>query len=172
MSKQNNIFIIGSTGAGKTTVGQALAEKLQLSFYDSDAAIEKAAGMSIAKIFAVGGEAVFRNYEEAAIERLTALNNIVLATGAGAILSVKNQNLLVEKGRVVYLQVSLQQQYERTKRCQERPLLQVSDLQTKLEKMSQERDHFYEKIADLTIKTDQFSLENIVKKIAKIHGFI
>ena len=90
-------------GSGKTAVGRQLARALQLPFHDSDAEIERRTGVDIPFIFEKEGEAGFRQREREAIEALTALEGIVLATGGGAVLLPENRRNLAERGRVVYL---------------------------------------------------------------------
>src|SRR3990167_8678017 len=95
MKTTRNIYLIGPQGAGKTTIGRKLAKMSHFVFYDSDHEIEKQTGVSIATIFAFEGEAGFRKREEEIITRLTQMNNIVLSTGGGTILSSNNRNALV-----------------------------------------------------------------------------
>ena len=86
MSKQDNLYLVGLMGAGKTTVGRLLARHYGCTFYDSDHEIEARTGVKIPIIFEIEGEAGFRKREEAVIAQLTALSGIVLATGGGAVL--------------------------------------------------------------------------------------
>src|SRR5690606_9402487 len=102
----NNIFLVGPMGAGKTTIGRLLAEELGKQFYDSDQVIEERAGADISWIFDVEGEPGFRQRERAAIEDLCAQDNIVLATGGGAILAEENRRHLRARGFVVYLKAT------------------------------------------------------------------
>ena len=102
-ARQTNVFLIGPMGSGKTAVGRHVARSLGLSFYDSDAEIERRTGVDIPFIFEKEGEAGFRLREREAIEALTALENIVLATGGGAVILPENRRHLAERGWVVYL---------------------------------------------------------------------
>ena len=120
----NNIYLIGPMGAGKTTIGRLLAEELNKQFLDSDLVIEERAGADISWIFDVEGEAGFRVREKNVIKELTTLDNIVLATGGGAILAEENRKHLRRGGTVIYLMATITQQVERTRRDQKRPLLQ------------------------------------------------
>ena len=83
MSKQDNIFLVGLMGAGKTTVGRILAKRYSKVFHDSDHEIESRCGVKIPVIFEIEGEVGFRKREETAIAELTALSNVVVATGGG-----------------------------------------------------------------------------------------
>jgi shikimate kinase len=165
MKKPQNIFLIGPTGAGKSTIGKLLAKELKLNFYDSDQEIAKKAGADIPWIFDVEGEQGFRQREEQAINELTALPNIVLATGGGAVLSANNRAMLAARGNVIYLQVSLAQQYQRVEYSQDRPLLKGADLQKALLNMRAQRDPWYQQLADIIVATDQVSTRAIVEAI-------
>ncbi len=165
--KVRNIFLIGPMGAGKSTIGRTLAKELKLDFYDSDEVIEQRAGADVAWIFDIEGEEGFRKREQKVIEELTQLNNIVLATGGGVIMTPENRNALAARGTVIYLQTSLQQQYERTKRDTKRPLLQTSNLESRLEDLRVEREPFYEELADISFETDKLTVKAVANNIVK-----
>src|ERR1700739_4315378 len=99
----NNIFLVGLMGAGKTTIGRILARKLGLRFVDSDHEIEARTGATIPWIFEIEGEASFRRREAEVIRDLSAQQGIVMATGGGAILNADSRAYLKERGTVVYL---------------------------------------------------------------------
>src|SRR3954467_5324897 len=102
-----NIFLVGLMGAGKTTVGRALAKRLGSQFIDSDHEIEARTGASIPWIFEIEGEASFRQREAEVIRDITAHSNIVLATGGGAVLKPENRACLKGRGTVIYLRASV-----------------------------------------------------------------
>lgn len=163
-----NVFLIGPMGAGKSTVGRALANALNVDFYDSDEVLESRSGADISWIFDIEGEAGFRRREQQIIEELTQKNNIVLATGGGAILKPENRTVLAARGFVVYLRISLSQQLQRTRYDSKRPLLrQADDVEAILTKLWQERSPIYEELADLCLDTDGLSAKVVVKKIIK-----
>ena len=110
MKYQGNIFLIGPMGVGKTTIGKVLAEQLDLQFLDSDREIEASTGADIPWIFDVEGEDGFRIREAKMIDQLSRNSNIVLATGGGAVLAADNRKYLSERGTVVYLRASIEQQ--------------------------------------------------------------
>ena len=110
MLGKENIFLIGPMGSGKTAVGRHLARLLHFTFHDSDADIEARTGVDIAFIFEKEGEPGFRIREKESIERLTRLESIVLATGGGAVIDADNRRVLAERGVVVYLATSIDQQ--------------------------------------------------------------
>ena len=118
-----NLFLIGPMGAGKTTVGKQLSEALGVEFVDSDHEIQRRTGVDIPTIFEYEGEEGFRNREQAVIAELTTREGIILATGGGAVLRDENRRHLASRGFVVYLRCTPEQQYERTRRDKNRPLL-------------------------------------------------
>ena len=166
-----NIFLVGPMGAGKSTIGRALAKELKLDFYDSDVVIEDRAGADIAWIFDVEGEEGFRLREQKIIDELTQKTNIVLATGGGVVITPENRNFLAGRGVVIYLKTSLQQQFERTKRDTRRPLLQTDDLEARLELLRTQRDFHYEDMADMSFDTDKLTVKAVANNIIKyIYG--
>lgn len=155
MKYSGNIFLIGPMGVGKTTIGRVLADLLELEFFDSDREIEASTGADIPWIFDVEGESGFRLRETRMIEQLTEKQNIVLATGGGAVLAQENREWLGERGIVVYLKASINQQLERTGRDKSRPLLQTPDPEKKIRELMKIRDPLYCEIADIVIETNR-----------------
>ncbi|OZB71513.1 MAG: shikimate kinase, partial [Thiomonas sp. 13-64-67] len=119
-------------GAGKTTVGRTLAQRVGLRFIDSDHEIEREQGCTISALFSRLGEAGFRDIEARAIDALTQLEGIVLATGGGAVLRPENRKALHERGTVVYLRASPDDLAHRLRNDRNRPLLQQGDARAKL----------------------------------------
>jgi shikimate kinase len=165
MSKQDNIFLVGLMGAGKTTVGRQLARRLSKAFIDSDQEIEKRTGVCIPVIFEIEGEAGFRKREESIIEELTAQSNIVLGTGGGAVLSMANRDCLKSRGMVVYLRGNPEQLYERTRHDRNRPLLQTDDPLSRLKTLYAQRDPLYREVADIVIDTGRQSVANLTRQL-------
>ena len=165
---KTNIFLIGPMGAGKTAVGRRLARALARDFHDSDAEIEARTGVDIDLIFEKEGEEGFRARETAAIDRLTLLNNIVLATGGGAVLADDNRANLASRGTVVYLAASVQQQLERTRRSRHRPLLQTEDPEGRLTQLAEVRNPLYQQLADHTVETDGRRVPSVVNEIRRL----
>ena len=165
MLGKRNIFLIGPMGSGKTAVGRHLARALRYVFYDSDADIEARTGVDIAFIFEKEGEAGFRVRETESIERLTRLDSIVLATGGGAVIDEHNRRVLAERGMVVYLATSIDQQIERTRHGRHRPLLKDTDPQRKLHELMERRAALYAQIADLTVSTDGRRVQLVADEI-------
>ena len=154
MKKTTNIFLIGPMGAGKTTIGRLLADKLKLNFVDADKYIEETTGADIPWIFDVEGEAGFRERETRAIDELSQGEGLMLATGGGAVTIEQNRHYLSERGVVVYLYATVDQQVERTARDRNRPLLQNDNPRQILESLFTIRDPLYRSIADIIVTTD------------------
>ncbi|NNI75168.1 shikimate kinase AroK [Pasteurella multocida] len=175
MAEKRNIFLIGPMGAGKSTIGRQLAQLLSMDFVDSDNEIEQRAGADISWIFDVEGEDGFRKREERIINELTQRQGIVLSTGGGAVLLKENRNHLSARGIVIYLETTVEKQYQRTQRDKKRPLLQeVEDPRQVLEDLAKIRNPLYEEIADITLPTDEQSAKvmatQIVDLIDNLHG--
>jgi shikimate kinase / 3-dehydroquinate synthase len=160
-----NIFLVGLMGAGKTTVGRALAKKLNKRFIDSDQEIEARTGVSIPVIFEIEGEQSFRQREMEVIRDLSALQNIVLATGGGAILRSENRECLKTRGTVIYLRASVNSILQRTSHDKSRPLLQTADPRKRIEELARQREPYYCEIADLVIETGRPNVQSLVQTI-------
>ncbi len=168
MAEKRNIFLVGPMGAGKSTIGRELAEKLHLDFYDSDQEIERRTGADIAWVFDLEGEEGFRVREETVIEDLSEMQGIVLATGGGSVISAQVRNRLSARGVVVYLETTIDKQVARTQRDRRRPLLQTSEEPRKvLENLAVERNPMYEEIADIIVQTDDQSAKVVANKIVE-----
>ena len=145
------LIIIGSMASGKSTVGKKLSKKLGLDFFDIDNEIENNAGAKIAWIFDVEGEEKFREREYEAFSNLSSKKNCVISTGGGIVLREENRELLCN-GTVIYLEISIQTQLERTINDQDRPLLYGVDKEMTLRKIAEIRNPIYETCSDITIK--------------------
>ncbi|NIM28912.1 MAG: shikimate kinase AroK [Gammaproteobacteria bacterium] len=167
MKVPNNIFLIGPMGAGKSTVGRQLAKALEKEFVDCDREIEERTGVTIAVIFEVEGEEGFRKRERAMIEQLTERDDIVLATGGGAVLDEENRSRLRARGFAIYLDAPIDLLVERTARDRQRPLLQTDDPKAKLAMLAEEREPLYRQVADMVVKTDRRTARHVVKEIVR-----
>jgi len=154
-------------GAGKTTIGRQLAEALGMDFADSDQAIEARTGATIPWIFDVEGEAGFRKREKAVIDELTQRQNLVLATGGGAVLDPENRRHLQSRGTVIYLHADIEQLLERTRKDRNRPLLQTDDPRARLEALMAERDPLYREVADIILETGQRGVRHAVQTLLR-----
>jgi shikimate kinase len=167
MMRPQNIFLVGPMGAGKSTIGRQLAESLSYSFRDSDHEIQRRTGVDISTIFEFEGEEGFRERERQVIEELIQEDGIVLATGGGAVLRPDNRQGLAARGVVIYLYCSPEQQYARTSRDRNRPLLQNEDPKTRLRELMEERDPLYRQIADMVVSTEKRGTASVVKEIRR-----
>jgi shikimate kinase len=166
MSKQDNLYLVGLMGAGKTTVGRLLARHYGYSFHDSDHEIEARTGVKIRVIFEIEGEAGFRRREEAAIAELTGQRQrTVLATGGGAVLSSANRRALSENGVVIYLRGTPEQLHERTRHDRGRPLLQTADPLGRLRELYAQRDPLYREVADVVMDTGRQSVSSMMRAL-------
>ena len=165
MKHPKNIFLVGPMGAGKSAVGRQLARSLHLTFMDSDDEVESRTGVDIPFIFEKEGEAGFRKREAAAIDDLTRIDGVVLATGGGAIVDPESRSRLGGRGFVVYLYTTVDQQFARTNRGRERPMLENGDRREILESLLNERDPLYREIADLVVDTDGRKVYSVAKEI-------
>ena len=167
MKKNQNLFLVGPMGAGKSAVGRELAKRLNLVFWDSDEELEHRTGVDISYIFEKEGEQGFRKRESKVIDELSGRQAVVLATGGGAVLDSKNRNQLGGRGYVVYLYTTVEQQLERTRRDLYRPLLQGEDKRKILEDLMSVRDTLYREIADLIVDTDGRRVNDVVAEICR-----
>jgi shikimate kinase len=167
MTKPNRIFIVGPMGAGKTTIGRGLAHMLGLEFDDTDLEIQRRTGVDIPTIFEYEGERGFRARERQVLDELTQLDGQVLATGGGAVLDEENRRHLAARGVVIYLHCSPEQQYERTYKDRNRPLIQTEDPLARLTELMQVRDPLYREIADYVISTENRPAQVVIKDIVQ-----
>ena len=157
--------MIGLMGSGKTTVGRALAKKLNKRFVDADHEIESRTGASVSLIFEIEGEAVFRHREAEVIRELCMQDDIVLATGGGAVLDANSRRLLSKNGTVIYLRASVNSILQRTSHDKNRPLLQTADPRRRIEELSLQREPLYQEIADIVIDTGRPNVQFLVQTI-------
>lgn len=141
-------------GAGKTSIGRRVAERLDLRFVDVDHWIEHQLGVSIATVFELEGEVGFRRRERDALVTLCSSQGLLIATGGGAVLDASNRALLADSGYVVWLRVAVDQQLARLARDRSRPLLRGGDRRQRLEAMAAQRNPLYAELADWVFESD------------------
>jgi shikimate kinase len=163
-----SIVLVGMMGVGKSSVGRRLAARLAIPFTDADSEIEKAAGMTIAEIFARHGEPYFRSGEARVIARLLEGGPQVLATGGGAFMNSDTRALIKLKGISIWLHAEFDVLLRRTsKRRGDRPLLHTDDPPETLRKLLAEREPTYA-LADLTVQSREVAHDAIVADLMTV----
>lgn len=161
------LVLVGLMGAGKTTIGRRLAKEIGLDFVDSDAEIVEAAGCSISDIFALYGEAIFRDLEQRVLQRLVAGEPVVLATGGGAFMNPAIREAIRAHGISLWLKADVDVLEDRVSRKNTRPLLETGDKRAILTKLVEERYPVYS-LADLSVNSGKGSHETVVAEIISI----
>lgn len=164
MNPSPNLFLIGPSGAGKTSIGRRLAEQYELPFLDLDREIEEHTGVDIPTIFDIEGETGFRQREAALLDELSQREGIVLATGAGAILDADNRHHLGARGFVLWLDATIGQQLERLSRDRHRPLLANTDRRQRFNDMAAVRTPLYQATADLRVHGHNEAVEHATRR--------
>lgn len=161
------IIFVGPMGAGKTTIGRQVAKSLGRKFFDSDKEIEKRTGASIPLIFELEKEEGFRKRESAMIKELASKEDVVIATGGGAVLKKQNRDIMNKQGFVIYLCAPVEQLIRRTARDKNRPLLQTDNPKQTIKNLLKIRDPLYREVADLVMETNGFTVAQVVNKLKK-----
>jgi len=168
---QRPLVLVGMMGAGKTTVGRRLASQLGFEFVDSDAEVEKAAGMPIPEVFEVHGEAEFRAGEARVMARLLKKPRTVIATGGGVLLNDETRERIATGAVSVWLKADVELLYSRVSRRNSRPLLKTEDPRATLEKLIEERYPGYAG-ADVTVTSRDVPHDEVAAHIiAELGGF-
>lgn len=161
------IILIGLMGAGKTTVGQALATELKVKFFDADQVIIEQESKSIAEIFAQDGESYFREVETKTILSLIEeYNNAVISVGGGAFVNEKTRSIIQQYATSVFLDADIEELKRRVGKGEGRPLLEGVDVGKKLASLKAVRDPIY-KQADFTVMTQNEGVEDTVSRVLK-----
>ncbi len=158
------VVLVGLMGAGKTSIGKRLADRLEADFIDVDAEIEAAAGCSIAEFFSRYGETEFRRGEERVIERLLSRPPCVLATGGGAFMSSYTRNSIRKHGLSIWLRADLETLYDRVARRSGRPLLETDDPKKTLGSLIDSRYPVYGE-ADIIVESQGTNLGDTVDQV-------
>jgi shikimate kinase len=163
--QSGNLILVGMMGSGKTTIGRTLARHLGKAFVDSDEEIQKRTGVTIPHIFDIEGEAGFRQRESAAIRDLLERDNMVLATGGGAVLAEQSRELMQQNGIVIYLKANVHDLWQRTRHDRNRPLLQTADPHAKLTELFLQRDPLYRLVADIVMQSGKQSAQALMLQL-------
>ncbi len=165
-----NIVLTGLMGAGKTSVGKMLAEKLpNVSFIDIDEQIEKQEGITISKIFETKSEKYFRQLETDTIKHFSTMQNQIISLGGGAFENELNRQYLLNSSTVIYLYAPTDVLYDRIKKQGNRPLLLCDNPKQKLKELLKQREINYKKaniIIDTTNKSFNEITDEIIRKIS------
>jgi len=162
-----NLILVGLMGSGKTTLGRALAKHFGKSFVDSDEEIIKRTGVTIPHIFDIEGEDGFRQRETTVINELVERNNIVMATGGGAVLNEQNRDKLKANGIIIYLKANVNDLWHRTRHDRNRPLLQTKDPHAKLTELFNQRDPIYQQVADIIVMSGRQSVNSFMLRMVE-----
>jgi shikimate kinase len=167
LTHDSPIFLVGMMGAGKTTIGRALARALVREFIDLDHELEARCGVRIPVIFEIEGEQGFRKRECQVLDDCTVQPNLVMATGGGAVLAEENRRALQSRGIVIYLRASVEELYRRTSRDRNRPLLATPDPKATLRALLEMREPLYASVADIVVDTGTTSVNHLVTQIVE-----
>lgn len=148
-----HVFLVGFMGAGKSTVGRLVAERLAMPFVDLDDEIQRLSGVTITQMFERSGEGAFRETEHETLKRLTDAPDSVIACGGGIVLREDNRQLLVDRGRVVLLEVAPTEALVRAGSTGDRPLL-AGKCASAVAKLLDARQGLYDEVADVRVRTD------------------
>ena len=165
MTGHSNIYLVGLMGVGKSTVGKKLASRMGVPFIDCDQELERRNGVTITTIFDIEGEAGFRKRETRLLEEFVEKDMGIIATGGGVVTQEINRTLLKQKGRVIYLNASVNLLWSRLRYCKNRPLLETDNPKERLQMLFDQRDPLYREIADTIVDVGKGSALNTVKKI-------
>jgi len=168
MNPASNLILVGPMGAGKTCIGRHLATRYGLHMLDVDHEIERSCGTTVTSIFEREGESGFRAREREMLAELLAGDGVLIATGGGAVLDAGNRALLRDRGFVIYLQVSVEQQLERLASDNSRPLLARPDRQQVLRELAAVRAPLYAEVADLQFDTGPLSTELAIAHLSEL----
>jgi shikimate kinase len=167
MISDENLYLVGPMGVGKTTIGRLIARKLGRQFIDLDVEIEHRAGAEIPWIFDVEGEDGFRRRESELLEEYAGERNLVVSTGGGVVLKPENRSVLQRSGLVVFLNATVEQLYERLLKDKKRPLLQVPDRKAAIQHLKHNRDPLYREVADLVVDVGSRNSRHITELLYK-----
>jgi shikimate kinase len=161
-----SIVLVGLMGAGKSTIGRRLAQKLDLAFVDADAEIEQAAGKSVQDIFRDHGEASFREGERRVIARLLESGPQVLATGGGAFMNEETRNNISRRGIAVWLKADIELLMKRVRRRDNRPLLKADNPEEVMQTLIEQRYPVYGR-ADIIVESRDVPHSSIVSDVIR-----
>ena len=155
-------------GAGKTTIGKLLSNKLNYNFFDLDKIIEEKSGVKINTIFEIEGESGFRERELQVLNDLILKDKVIISTGGGIVTNEKNRTQLIKHNAlIIYLKANLQTLCSRLKNDNSRPMLNVDNKEQVIERILHEREPYYQDLADMEVDTSQMKSIDVIKLIIK-----
>ena len=161
------IFLIGPMGSGKSTIGKLLSKEISLKLYDTDKMIETSLKKNINEIFNDHGEIFFRQKEHETLIDTKNIDSGIISTGGGIIENIENRNFLSEERHVFFLNSSVERQYERTKKSQKRPLLNISDPKKVLSELYEKRISFYRMVSNQELDMNKLHEKEVIDEIIK-----
>jgi len=161
----SNIFLVGMMGAGKTTLGRALAARMKREFVDTDRLLVDRTGVPVATVFEIEGEDGFRRRESAVLREVCEQEALVVATGGGIVLSEENRRVMRESGTVIYLRARVESLWERTRHDSNRPLLATPNPREKLAELLSQREPLYREVAHITVDSGPQSATTLVNRV-------
>lgn len=162
-----NLILVGQRGAGKSTAGKAVAERVDAPFLDTDVEVERATGMTVRSIVENEGEAAFREAERKIVSRIGDLEDHVISAGGGAPLDPRNREILRAAGMVVWLHASCEILLGRCAEGERPPLTGLSP-EEEVERIANERRPIYDEVSRIKIDTDELSLNEVVQELENI----
>jgi len=168
LSAAQRIYLVGPRGAGKSTIGRLLADRLGWHFEDCDAAVERASGLAVAQVFRSAGESAFRDAEHTVLARLAGQPRLVIATGGGAVLRPANRALLRSTGVTIYLTASTEELCDRLATDPapaRRPPLTALPQADEVAQVVEHRDPLYRDVASITVDTTGQTPDAVVDAI-------
>jgi len=164
----SKIILVGMMGAGKTTIGKLLSNKLGYDFIDLDKIIEEKSGVKINTIFEIEGEEGFRERELQVLSDVIENNKVIISTGGGIVTDERSRaHLIRNNALIIYLKANLQTLFNRLKNDNSRPMLNVNNKEQVIEKILQKREPLYQDLADMIVDTSQMKSIDVVKFIIR-----
>ena len=163
--KENNIYLIGMMGAGKSTIGKLLSKKMNIEYIDMDNELETLMDMSLPMIFSEYGEERFRMIESAFFREISKAGHLIYATGGGIVLSDLNKKIIKETGISIFLDCSLDILIDRVKNDKKNRPLVSDDIKKNMTNIYNDRYELYKKCAQHSIDTTDMNADQVVQEI-------
>lgn len=167
MSDTRNIILVGFMGAGKTTIGRALAAQLKRVFVDMDVELEARAGKPIPRVFAEDGEPAFRCMERDLVVELSCRSNLVIAAGGGIVLNHDNIRDFSATSHVICLKTTSDEIFRRVSGSKHRPLLEQGEKEDRIRNLLQQRQPLYDAIP-IQVDTTGKTVDEIIARIRDV----